>query len=364
MTHSHWGKLTLSLIISALVLIVSSVVIIDPFEVYHKATAFIPPIESGTQSYSNAGIAKSYEYDSIIIGSSMTENFKPSQLDSLLGGRFVKLCINGGTPFNHKQMMDIAFGTHDVKRVFYGLDVAALSFFYTTPKADMPDYLYDDNLFNDVQYWFNQSVLARYIPKCLKTWGQSDPDQRDAMYTWGEDFAFGRDAVLREPISSQIVEQDPMQEHPVLSQQSMLNVEHNFIPFIEAHPQTEFIFFFPPYSLMQWYGFYSLGQLNDHLMQKQAITERLLAYDNVKIYDFQAQLDWILNLDHYVDYEHYGAHINEEIVRMIADDQCRVTDVSQVQETSDVLLDYVDRLRRNGAWPDSFDSISSIKGEN
>ena len=363
MTHAQWGKLTLSLTVFALVLIVASVVLIDPFEVYHRATAFIPPIESGTQSYSNAGIAKSYDYDSIIIGSSMTENFRPSQLDELLGGRFVKLCINGGTPFNHKQMMDIAFDTHDVKRVFYGLDVGALSFFYTTPKAEMPTYLYDSSLFNDTQYWFNQSVLAKYIPKCLKTLGQSDPDQRDTMYSWGKDFAYGAQAVLKEPIKRDEVVQHPLEEHPKLSQQSMLNVEHNFIPFIEAHPETEFIFFFPPYSLMQWYSFYTQGLLHYNLMQKQAIVERLLAYDNVKLYDFQTQLDWILNLDHYVDYEHYGAHINDEIVRLIAADHCRITDTKQVQESAAILIDHVARLRQNGAWPDSFDSIPPIKGD-
>ena len=363
MTHRQWGKLTLFLTIGALLLIVSSVIIIDPFEIYHQASAFIPPIESGTQSYSNAGIAKSYDYDSIIIGSSMTENFRPSQMDELLGGRFVKLCINGGTPFNHKQMMDIAFGTHDVKRVFYGLDVGALSFFYTTPKAEMPTYLYDDNLFNDVQYWFNQSVLAKYIPKCLKTLGQSDPDQRDTMYTWGQTFAYGADAVLQGPIQTAEVAQAPLEEHPKLSQQSMLNVEYNFVPFIQAHPDTEFIFFFPPYSLMQWYNFYTQGQLHYNLMQKQAVIERLMGYDNVKFYDFQSRLDWILNLDHYVDYEHYGAHINDEIIRLIAQDQGRVTEISQVRETADILLDYVHRLLACGAWPDSFDLIPPVKGE-
>ena len=363
MTHSQWGKLTLALIIFSLAAIVSSVVIIDPFEVYHRSTAFIPPIESGTQSYSNAGIAKSYDYDSIIIGSSMTENFRPSQLDELLGGRFVKLCINGGTPFNHKQMMDIAFDTHNVKRVFYGLDIEGLSFFYLQPKAEMPTYLYDDHLFNDVHYWFNQSVLGKYIPKCLRTLGQTDPDQRDTMYTWGQDFAYGPQAVLRKPIQSKEVAQQPLEDHPKLSQQSMLNIEHNFIPIIQAHPDTEFIFFFPPYSLMQWYSFYMEGQLHYNLMQKQAVTERLLGYDNVKLYDFQAQLDWILNLEHYVDYEHYGAHINDEIVRMIAADQCRITDTAQVQTTAAVLIDHVDRLRHNGAWPDSFDSIPSVKGD-
>ncbi len=85
MTAKRWALLTLSLILSALLLCVALVAWIDPFEVYHKATRFIPPIASGTQSYSNAGIAKSYDYDSIVIGSSMTENFRPSQLDSLLG---------------------------------------------------------------------------------------------------------------------------------------------------------------------------------------------------------------------------------------------------------------------------------------
>ena len=363
MTHAQWGKLTLSLIIFSLVLIVAAVVLIDPFEIYHQATAFIPPIESGTQSYSNAGIAKSYDYDSIIIGSSMTENFRPSQLDDLLGGRFVKLCINGGTPFNHKQMMDIAFDTHKIKRVFYGLDVGALSFFYITPKAEMPTYLYDDDLFNDTEYWFNQSVLLKYIPKCLKTLGQTDPAQRDTMYSWGQDFAYGPEAVLKFPISSEEIVQHPLEEHPKLSQQSMLNIEHNFVPFIEAHPDTEFIFFFPPYSLLQWYNFYAQGLLHYNLMQKQAVIERLIAYDNVKLYDFQSQLHWILDLDHYVDSEHYGAHINDEMVRMIAADQCRIIDPEQAKETAAILIDYVNRLRSCGAWPDSFDSIPPIKGD-
>lgn len=358
MTKKQWALLTLTAILCALSLIVGAVVFIDPFEVYHKATRFIPPIASGTQSYSNAGIAKSYDYDSIIIGSSMTENFRPSQMDELLGGRFVKLCVNGGTPFNHRQMMEMAFSSHEIKTVLYGLDVDALSFFYKTPKAEMPTYLYDDDLLNDVQYWFNRSVLARYIPKCLRTLGQTDPDQRDTMYSWGESFTFGADAVLSGAvISGEEVAQAPLEEHPALSQQSRLNVEYNLLPFIEAHPDTQFIFFFPPYSLMQWYTFYTRGQLNGNLMQRQAAAEHLLAYDNVKIYDFQANLDWILNLDHYVDFEHYGAHINEQIVSLIAQDSCRITDAAQLRESAAVLISYVNRLRALGAWPVAFDPL-------
>ena len=49
MTRRKWAALTLSLLglsIGGTVVLVAAV---DPFEVYHKATAFIPPISNGTQ---------------------------------------------------------------------------------------------------------------------------------------------------------------------------------------------------------------------------------------------------------------------------------------------------------------------------
>jgi len=355
MSRKQWVCLSLSLIMFALAMTVAVVLFFDPFEIYHKATHFIPPITSGTQSYSNAGIAKSYDYDSIIIGSSMTENFCPSQMDTLLGGRFIKLCINGGTPFNHKQMMDMAFDSREIKTVFYGLDTEALTHFYTTPKAEMPTYLYDNNIFNDTKYWFNKSVLAKYIPACLRTWGKTDVNQRDTMYTWGDTFAYGKDAVLKNvAITNEEFEQEPVAADPVLSQQSMLNVEYNIVPFIEAHPDTEFIIFFPPYSLARWIEYYTRGMMQSHLNQKEAVIKRLLPYENVRIYDFHAQVEWITNLDHYVDTEHYGAHINKEIIERISRGENLVTDLAQSMHNDQILCTLVEHVRAAGEWPDTF----------
>ena len=87
MTRKCWCLLTLVLLLLSLGGCMAAVIVIDPFEIYHKAEHFIAPIDNGTQIYSNAGIAKSYEYDSVIIGTSMTENFTPSQLDRLLAVR-------------------------------------------------------------------------------------------------------------------------------------------------------------------------------------------------------------------------------------------------------------------------------------
>ena len=358
MTRKQWGMLTLAMLLVSILGIVGTVVLIDPFEIYHKATAYIAPIENGTQNYSNAGIAKSYEYNSVIIGSSMTENFTPSQLDSLLGGSFIKLPINGGSPFNHKQMMDLAFSTHDVQRVFYGIDIESLTYFYKTPKCEMPDYLYDDNLFNDTQYWFNQSVLAKFIPRCLATWGQTDPQQRDSMYNWGALYEYGKDAALREiHITGGETAQQGADGPAALSQQSRLNVEHNYLPYIEGHPDTEFIFFFPPYSLAQWYSFYRQGAMDYHLQQKEALTDVLLRYDNVRVYDFQARRDWITNLDHYIDASHYGPWINDAMVEAVAADEGRILSTGQVRENNAVIAAHVAYILSCGEWPDDFSAL-------
>jgi len=355
MTRKQWAVLSLSFLLSALFFIVVSVVLIDPFQIYHQATAFIPPISNGTQSYCNAGIAKSYDYDSVIIGSSMTENFRPSQLDELLGGSFVKIPINAGSPFNHKQMMDMAFGSHDVKRIVYGIDIELMTYFYKTPKSKMPEYLYDDDLFNDVQYWFNQSVLFKYIPACLSTLGQQNPDQRDTMYTWGDMYAYGKDAALAGiVISSEVFAQDAQPEVPVLSQQTRLNMEHNILPYIESHPDTEFIFFFPPYSVAKWYEFYRQGKLDYHLDQKIAVAAALLPYENVKLFDFQAETSWITNLNHYIDSGHYGPWINDEMIIAVSEGRKRIADASQLSDNNAVIRSLVNQVVAAGRWPDSF----------
>lgn len=355
MTRKQWALMSLALLLCSLFILISSVMLIDPFQIYHQATAYIPPISNGTQNYSNAGIAKSYAYDSIIIGSSMTENFRPSQLDSLLGGCFIKLPINAGSPYNHKQMMDMAFQTHKIDRVLYGIDLELMTYFYKTPKCEMPEYLYDNNLFNDTQYWLNRSVLFKYIPACLKTLGQNDPDQRDTMYTWGDMYSYGKSAALHGlTIDSSTFDQDLPNPIPTLAQQTKLNVEHNLIPYIEMHPDTEFIFFFPPYSVARWYEFYRQQQLGYHLNQKEGVIAALLPYENVQIYDFQAEFDWITNLDNYIDSGHYGPWINDQMIHYISKGKNQITHISQSAENNNLIRSLVEQIVSAGRWPDAF----------
>ena len=123
MKRKTWALLCLALIMGAYAFVSAVVIAIDPFQVYRLATRYMPPIDNTTQVYANAGIVRNYDYDSAIIGTSVTENFSPSQLDKLFGGRFIKLCTSAGTAYNPALLLNLAFETHDMQRVIYGLDV-------------------------------------------------------------------------------------------------------------------------------------------------------------------------------------------------------------------------------------------------
>ena len=117
MKRKTWALASLALLLAAIAAISLTVIVIDPFQVYRPATRYLPPIDRTTQVYANAGVARSYAYDSAVVGTSVTENFRPSQMDSLLGGRFIKLCTSAGTAYNHALLMDLAFRTHDIGNI-------------------------------------------------------------------------------------------------------------------------------------------------------------------------------------------------------------------------------------------------------
>ena len=72
MTGKRWCLTAASLLALMLASLVALVALVDPFEIYHRALFYKPAYASETQMYSNAGVARSYDYDSIIIGTSVT----------------------------------------------------------------------------------------------------------------------------------------------------------------------------------------------------------------------------------------------------------------------------------------------------
>ena len=81
----------------------------------------------------------------------------------------------------------------------------------------------------------------------------------------------------------------------------------------EAHPETQFYFFLPPYSMLWWDNVCRSGQGEEYLYARRAAMERLCAFDNVRLYDFQGEEEIVLNLDNYMDPIHFSADVNRWI---------------------------------------------------
>lgn len=343
MSRKRWCIISAGMLAFSLAFIVALVVVVDPFEIYHRALFYNPPYESETQMYAGAGVAKSYTYDSIIVGSSVTENCTPSVYDAALGGRFVKLCMNAGLSLDHAKMMDIAFRTHDVRRVVYGLDFFSFSHYYNNQKAETPDYLYDDNLLNDVQYWFNKSVLFSSIPKALSRIGTPDEDMsRDAMYFWQPPSLPGEEGLrAMVDLSAPMPAQADTARGVELAQ---LSYAHNLLPYIRDHRETTFTVFFPPYSLYYWADQAVQGELDTRIAQKNLLAAALLEEPNVALYDFQAYFPFVKDYDLYYDLIHYVSSVNDAMAQAMAQDLCRVTDMAQLEANNAVLLREVEAL--------------------
>lgn len=90
MTEKNFLKINIFGIILILVLTAVTVIIIDPYFHYHKPISFVS-YKLSNQRYINDGIVKHFNYDAVITGTSMTENFKSSQFDKLFNVNSVKV---------------------------------------------------------------------------------------------------------------------------------------------------------------------------------------------------------------------------------------------------------------------------------
>ena len=347
MKKRTWALLCLACIVSAYAFLSAVVIAIDPFQVYHLATRYMPPIDNTTQVYANAGIVRNYDYDSAIVGTSVTENFRPSQLDSLFGGRFIKLCTSAGTAYNHALLLNLAFETHELKHVIYGLDVYSFISELDETGSEVPMYLYDHNPFNDAQYWLNRSVLGSFLPRCLRAWGKTQDDSiRDSMYNWAGKDDYGLIALY----NAQFSPVEPMRPVEAYLAKAQDNLDTHVLALIQAHPETQFDFFFPPYSAAEWSSMQAKGTLESMLALRTLCYDVLSRYDNVTIHDFAARQDWVLNMDNYKDTLHYGEWINAAIAEDIAAGSCVVENRDQLSSATSQLRTWANELISAGRW--------------
>lgn len=191
-----WFIICLASVIVTLAICATATVIIDPYFHYHK------PLEGVSyrlreERYTNAGIVKNYDYDAVIVGTSMVKNFKTSQMDALFGVKSVKTPIPGGLYGDIREILNLSFTqTEKPELVFISLDSDRMVKKYDEKNDDMvPYYLYDENWFNDAEYVLNKDILIRDVLAAGIRTMRGTPSMTLDEYS-SFDTKTGKDAVL------------------------------------------------------------------------------------------------------------------------------------------------------------------------
>lgn len=297
------------------------VLIVDPFFHYHAPIMKYRLIEP---RYSNDGIGRHFDFDAVITGTSMVQNFKTSAFDETFGAHSVKMSFSGA---GYEEISDNLGRTlsrnPNVSKVLWAVDYNGL---LRKPDwsqyKDYPTYLYDNNPLNDAPYIYNKTMLYHaLIPDLLMTVRGEDSTTMDDYVRFDAPSgaaAFYRGRHIYSPVSSNCLtesEKDMVRE----------TFQTNLLDIIDEYPNTTFYLYFTPYSIYNWEYLKGCNQIERHIEAQTIATEMLLKCPNVKLYTFFENTDMICDLDNYTDEAHYVPAINEFIIDEMAQERYLVT---------------------------------------
>ena len=314
-----WFQKCILVLLLLLVLIVSVVVFVDPYFHYHRPFDFMS-YRLYEERYINDGIGRHFDYDAIITGTSMAQNFKPSELDALFGTKAIKMPFSGAGYEELSENLDRALARNgNVKMVLWAVDYNGLLRSYDWQQYEnYPTYLYDNNPFNDASYVLNKSVLYHGVmPNVLMSLTGQPRTTMDEYSSWVNET--GLEHILLSYDRNNVNIPATVDFGETEKQTVIQTIENNFVDLIEKYPDTEFYLFYTPYSICYWDALNIKGTIQRQTEAEKLATEMLLQYPNVKLYNFFDQYEVICNLDYYNDDGHYSAEINSRILGWMAE---------------------------------------------
>lgn len=343
------------------------IIVVDPFYHYHGAIAGTKEYMY-SQMYQTPGAAKNLTYDSAIVGSSMTENFRSSWFDEM-GLNLIKLSYSGGYTGDIAAIYDKVFNSgNDVKLIITDLNEFQLSSDSHSRYNDPPKYLYTGAAVDDVQYLWNWDVFGAASFRVEEALSGKYPDN-DTAYTWTEPELFGtqkmqlnyessiNELALRQA-NGEIDSHELEEDYANGMANCAANIA-NLVPYIEEHPDTLFYYYFPPYSTVYWERI-SLEDRKYVLDEYKEAAKLLMPYENVKVFFFMDKYDWISDLEQYRDECHHSQLYNRYIFEAMNRDEDELLPDNIEEHFANMRL-FIDGLDFDTFWDTCYEKAGTQK---
>ena len=299
---------------------------VDPLQIHRRAS--YTAIYSENQRHQNAGLVRTHDYETIVVGTSHVENLSPRFIEQRLGGRAIKLAVEGSRAVEQAAIVEAAIETGRVRRVIWGLDHLAFRDSPLSPWGEdaLPRHLYHPGIATIGRYLLSLDTLLLSRDALL---GRGHRDL-ETLNRWAETSQFGPRRVeaswqrIRRWVAREKLR--PGEDFSRTAARTRQKVERFIGPLVRANPEVEFDLFFAPYSIVAYVADHLVSphEFSERLAFKRGVVEAFGAAPNVRIHDLQTQQVITHDLSRYKDLHHFDAGVSDGIVRAIAADIGRV----------------------------------------
>lgn len=270
------------------------------------------------ERYEMAGLIRNQDYEDLVMGTSLVANYRASWFSEETGRETLKVTFPDGRLSEFDIALDLAFRTHGtLNTVYFGLDPNVL--IREDQGVELPEYLYNDNPVDDLQFYFNAESLGLAVKSLLM--GDEAKVPLDEAFIWDGKHKFSWFTALESyPRPEQAEETLPEDAYLAAAQANMDVV----CSWLEKHPDTQFKIWFPPYSILYWDKAQREGTTQAILAALEYACGRLLVYENVGVYSFLNDRWTTTNLEQYTDYIHCSSQVTSAVAKGVINGKWRV----------------------------------------
>lgn len=349
MKNNRW-LLTFALVTVTVIFLVSLITAyVDPYMHFHKPLTDQFYYSLNNQRSQNDGIVKQFDYDTLITGTSMVENFRTSEADKIFECHSIKVPYFGGSFKETNDILKIALHENqNIKYVIRGLDQSKFIDDKERMRYELgkyPTYLYDKNPFNDVEYLLNRDVLYTRVMSMIKNAMLGEPagiTSFDSYSNWMSAHTFGKETVLKTVFSNEDDRfKDGEQTEKLTDAERKTihgNVKQNITHLADEYPDTTFYYFLTPYSAAYWGQLKQSGTLIKQIEVEKYALSLIVQHENIHIFGWN-RFDLLDDLNNYKDPTHYGDWINSWILSEMRRNSGRIT--------QDNYQDYIKELQNH-----------------
>ncbi|WP_029904133.1 hypothetical protein [Prevotella sp. 10(H)] len=328
--------------------------IIDPFlqfRVRPEAHYILNP------RFVNGGLAKNYEYNTALIGSSMLQSFDVATMRKAYDGMKPVKLSSGGMNLAEMKLLYSLLNEKTTKNIILNID---MPFFNQEGVVSRyPRYLYEDGILNKMKYMFGYESLIQYLPADLglELYFKLKDNDVPAEYRMKTDIdQIGTESYAK-TYSAEFVKNFYLAGNSVLYQHTqdiegrMNRSMNNFIEDLELykHKDVNYTFMFPSYSALYWYHTQRNNYYEYFLGFSAKFTRAMEKYENVRIISFM-DIPEINDLNYYGDVTHFSPELADKIMRNIYNPEYEInaSNVDSMMQRVDSLVNVF--IEENKDW--------------